>query len=219
MIRRLRLWATRPYKFDRLKSILSRPGICVLDVGCGNHSATVTKAHFPACRYFGIDMVWYNNDDRDRQAMEKYYEMNIDDTHQLDELPDGFFDCIIMNHIIEHTQNGLGILTKLSHKLKRGGQLYVETPSERTLSFPSMKGTLNFRDDPTHVRVYTLHEMNNTLVESGLRILRSGIRRSWRKIMLMPIYAVASLFTYGHLRAVVVWDLLGFAHFSLGIKE
>lgn len=27
----------------------------LLDVGCGDHSASITKRYFPQCRYFGID--------------------------------------------------------------------------------------------------------------------------------------------------------------------
>lgn len=219
MIGRLRRWATCPFKFYVLQDVLSRSGACVLDVGCGNHSPSVTKAYFPACRYFGVDKVWYNNDDRDRAAMETYYEIDVDEPEALESLRDDFFDCIILNHIIEHTHNGLDILKTLSRKLKRDGRIYVETPSERSLTLPHMKGTLNFYDDPTHVRVYTLSEMNETLRQSGVRIERSGPRRFWRKIFLMPVYAVASLFTFGHLRAVVFWDLAGFAHYTVGVRE
>lgn len=191
----------------------------MLDVGCGNHSPSVTKAYFPTCRYFGVDKVWYNNDERDRSAMEAYYEIDVDEPSSMESLRDDFFDCIILNHIIEHTRNGVDVLKLLSRKLKHGGTLYVETPSERSLTLPRMKGTLNFYDDPTHVRVYTLDEMNKVLSDSGIRIERSGTRRFLRKIVLMPVYAIASFFTFGHLRAVVFWDLLGFAHYTVGVRQ
>lgn len=219
MIRAIRKWALRPYKFDRVGDVLQRPGACVLDVGCGNHSPSLTKSYFPSCRYFGIDILWYNNDDSDRTAMERYWEMDIDVVENLTQIEDGFFDCILLNHIIEHTKNGLNILTKLSRKLKPGGVLYVETPSEKSLKLPSMRGTLNFHDDPTHVRVYGLQEMRDAMKHSGCDIRGTGTRRSAKRIGLLPFYAAASFARFGHLRAVVLWDLLGFAHYIIGVRK
>jgi len=216
VISAIRKWALRPGKFDMVRDVLKRPGATVLDVGCGNHSPTVTKSYFPECRYFGIDIVRYNNDEADMAAMEKYWEMDIDQVSNLDQIDDDFFDCILLNHIVEHTRNGNEILSKLCRKLRSGGVIYVETPSEKSKTLPSMKGTLNFYDDPTHVRVYSIGEMSEVVSKSECTIVHSGMRRSAKRILLLPLYAIASFFRFGHLRAVVFWDLLGFAHYVMG---
>ena len=69
------------------------------------------------------------------------------------------------------------LLAALTAKLKPGGSIFVEYPSVRSLSLPSMPGTLNFCDDHSHVRVYDLKEVANVLLANGMLITKAGTRR------------------------------------------
>jgi SAM-dependent methyltransferase len=184
----------------------------LLDVGCGNHSASRTKRWFPRCRYFGLDRQTYNNDAGDFALMERFYQADLE-TSDLSEVPDGFFDAVVCAHVLEHLRGGLALVERLPAKLGPGGELYVEFPSVRSLGLPSARGTLNFCDDASHVRVYSVREVSNLLLAQGLVIRRAGRRRSWSRAMLTPLVAAASWVRDGSPGGGSFWDLTGFADF------
>jgi hypothetical protein len=108
------------------------------------------------------------------------------------------------------------VLRELSRKIKAGGRIYIEFPNVKSLSLPSMKGTLNFCDDFSHVRVYEIREIANQLLSEGYKIIKAGRIRDWRKIMIIPIRILLGFFkpVYGG----YFWDLLGFADFVYAKK-
>ena len=107
------------------------------------------------------------------------------------------------------------MLGRLAYKLKTGGLIYVETPSERTLSLPSAAGFLHFHDDPTHKRLYGTLEMANALLAADCEILRGGTRRDpFGTLVLGPVgvlYNLYFLLRHGRLYGNPLWDLLGVA--------
>ena len=195
---RLFYWRLRNQKFR------------LLDVGCGNHSASRTRRWFPRCLYHGIDRGVYNNSEDDFRQMEAFYDLDLT-TGCLSAVPDETFDLVLVNHVIEHIPNGLEVLGRLTGKLKPGGRIYVEYPSVRSLSLPSMRGTLNFCDDPTHIRLYGLDEVATVLSAGNMKILRAGARRDWLHIALFPLLVLPYWFQ-GY-PAAAFWDLLGFADY------
>lgn len=185
----------------------------LLDVGAGNHSASLAKKYFPECKYYGIDRSkHYNNDEDDFRAMEEFYEMDL---NELDfaRIPDGHFDLIMMVHVIEHLPKGETVINALLPKLKPGGYIYIEYPSINSIRLPSKEGTLNFFDDDTHLRLYSPYDLYNLLIANGMIILKSGTRRFLSEIVLFPAKAIYSKIKSGSVRASLFWDLLGFADF------
>lgn len=205
-----------PPQFRFLPRELRATEIKLLDVGCGNHSPTIARDWLPQVRYYGLDRVIYNNDEADLGSMEKMYEIDIQ-TDSLEEIPNEFFDLIVFNHVIEHVRNGLEILQQLAAKLKPGGKIYVEFPGVRSLALPSIPNTLQFCDDPTHVRVYSVQEVANTLLAHNIQILKAGTRRVWLRIILLPI-TLPITYLKGN-PAVALWDLLGFGEYVYGRKR
>lgn len=191
----------------------------VLDVGAGNHSARKMKRVYPQCIYHGLDQVSdYNNDDADMREMDRFFQIDLGYVDSLAEIPDNFYDVIVVAHVIEHLRNGLEVIAALLPKLKVGGRIYVEFPSVRSLSLPSMKGCLNFSDDSTHVRVYEVRELANVMLDRGCRVIRGGRRRDWSKILLLPFFLVRSAMHRDGIQASVFWDLLGFADYIYAKK-
>jgi SAM-dependent methyltransferase len=189
----------------------------ILDVGCGNHSARFAKRYFPKCQYFGVDREIYNNDEEDMKLMERLYLLDLD-VSNFDELPDDYFDVILMSHVIEHARRGITALQTLAcKKLKTGGVIYVEFPSVRSLAFPSMPGTLHFCDDVTHVRLYDTKEIANALLSSNCRIIKAATRRWVDRVLLLPLTVLAKMWQ-GKPTASCYWDLLGFADFVYARK-
>jgi len=203
-----------PVRFKRFYRELRDKSFCLLDVGCGNSSATQTVKWFPLCRYFGVDCV--SPDARELAAMEQFNLIDLS-REGLGGIPGRKFDVILFSHCIEHLHNGLDVLGELCAKLAPGGKIYVEFPSERSLRLPHMKGTLNFHDDPTHVRLYTLPEVTQTLLSHGLRIIQAGRRRDMATILLSPMHQLHHLLKYRRLSAAAFWDLLGFADYVYAV--
>ncbi len=183
----------------------------LLDVGCGNHSPSRAKYFFPNAEYYGVDRDIYNNDEKDLAIMKAFYRKDLE-KDSLSDIPDDFFDAVVFCHVIEHLDNGLSVLEQLSAKMKKGGRIYIEFPSVKSLSLPSMKGTLNFCDDTTHKRVYDLKEIANVLLKNNCRIIRGGTRRNWWGIVMAPVTVVNALIR-GWAPAGALWDVFGFADY------
>ncbi|MGH8550250.1 MAG: class I SAM-dependent methyltransferase [Methylococcales bacterium] len=138
---------------------------------------------------------------------------------QFEKIPDGHFDAILMAHVIEHLHNGDRVIEGLIPKLKQGGVLYIEYPGVLSTRLPSMGNSLNFFDDGSHVRLYTIPEIINVLLKHGVRSITNGTRRNWGTIVLMPLLIPYRLLTRGYLISCEFWDLLGFAEYVAARKE
>lgn len=188
----------------------------MLDVGCGSNSPSKAKKWFPKVVYHGIDMQVYQNDAHDFKLMDKYFELDLS-KDSLDEITDNQYDVVICSHVLEHIPNGHEVVVALAKKLKKGGKIYLEYPGEKSLNLPSMKGSLHFCDDETHVKVYSFRELSNLLLENNFKIIAAGTRREWHRILLFPLILIDTL-----LRKQVggaFWDVFGFAEFVYAEKK
>ncbi len=205
-------------KFIFLKRVFGKQEFKLLDIGAGNHSASKAKLVFPMCEYHGVDMEKdYNNNEEDFKLMKAFYEMDLT---KLDftSIPDNYFDAILMVHVIEHLYNGDEVIKNLLPKLKSGGYMYVEYPGIKSTKLPSMYGTLNFNDDPTHVRLYSVKELSTLFDLSSCRVIRSGTRRNPWFLLATPFRVIGSAVKGNKLQGNVFWDLLGFAEY-LWVKK
>lgn len=185
----------------------------LLDVGSGNGSATKIKSLFNFCEYFGLDIDKTTNYvSRDFELMEKFYEMDLTKL-DFEEIPNAYFDYINMAHVMEHLHNGDLVLQGLLQKLKPGGYFYIEYPGDRSLDLPSMNGTLNFYDDSTHVRIYSVSETEAIFLNNNCEVISSDTRKNWYCIAAIPFRLLHNLFTWKKPSGNTFWDLLGFAEY------
>lgn len=207
-----------PTKLLPLKKAFGNREFKLLDIGAGNHSASLVKHYLPNCRYFGVDIdKAYNNDESDFALMKEFWEKDLTKLDFAD-IPDASFDAILMAHIIEHLENGDEVLKALLNKLKKGGVIYIEFPGRKSTDLPSKKGTLNFYDDDTHCRLYTHEEIAAILEENDFKVISAGTRKDWRYIALMPIKIPYHILKSGYVPGSVFWDWYGFAEFVFGQK-
>ncbi len=208
----------RPYRFREIHRRYGQAPFRLLDVGAGNHSASVAKRWFPNCHYAGIDLDRnYHNDARDFAAMDEFFELDLTRL-RFGDIPDSSYDVLLLAHVIEHLENGDNVLRALVPKLRPGGMVYVEFPGPQSLHFPSKKGTLNFHDDDTHVRVFDAREVADILRSCGLDIVKAGTRRDARGILLLPVHAIRAKQKHGYVPGGVFWDLFGFADQVLAVR-
>lgn len=211
-------WLRLPPKYRFIEKHFGTKEFRLLDIGAGNHSASKTKSHYPNCEYHGVDLDKnYNNDESDFSAMFAFYELNLEATN-FDAIPNDYFDFIMMAHVIEHLKNGDEVVTKLLPKLRKGGFIYIEFPGYRSTQLPRMEGTLNFYDDPTHVRIYTVPELMNLLMKNNMTVFKGGYRRHIPTMLLTPFKIFHNLIVYRKIIPSIFWDYFGFAEYVIAQK-
>lgn len=209
-----------PFGFLKMKSIVDmNRTLNILDVGCGNHSVRRFKKFFN-CNYYGVDISRnYNNNDYDIGLMSDFYEMDLTKL-EFDSIPNDFFDVVYCSHNIEHLYNGDDVVRNLVNKVKAGGILYLEFPTIKSIFFPTKPGTLNFYDDPTHIRLYPLFELLNILTINGMSIKETNVRRRKAQIFALPFLLLRNkLRGEAPLPGGAYWDLYGFAEYILAQKN
>jgi SAM-dependent methyltransferase len=211
-----------PPKLFWVQKFQKRKALRVLDVGCGNASFQVTRQWLNVGEYHGVDREFWRGEKSDYEGLDRFFKVDLDQ-EDLSEVPEDYYDVIIFSHVIEHLWKGHEVLRILGRKLRENGVIYIETPSEKTLKYPSADGFLNFFDDPTHTRPYPYQEISETLSSEGLTVLRQGVRRDWKRMVLLsPAAIVYNLLYYlpvkRKLIAAGLWDLLGVAVFVVAKK-
>ncbi|OGP59718.1 MAG: hypothetical protein A2V67_02920 [Deltaproteobacteria bacterium RBG_13_61_14] len=226
MWKKLYRWFEYPHRFLAVREVLNRRGVRVLDVGCGNHSPSLTKRYFPHCIYHGLDHGHWNVDFRDEQAIDAFFHLDLNHPQALNGLAENRYDAILCSHVLEHTRDPYTVVRFLVSKLKPGGVLYIEVPSPKTLHLPrarqgwyGIKGCLNFYDDETHLTMVDRNRMEDTLQQQGCAILASRPRFLWRRVILLPLYIGAGLLLRGYIPASVVWDITGSTHYFLAVRS
>jgi 2-polyprenyl-3-methyl-5-hydroxy-6-metoxy-1,4-benzoquinol methylase len=224
---RIPMWIKRvikPARITRIQEALGkRKGdpLRILDVGCGAYVMN-TKAWFNVLEYHGVDRQMSSGLEHLYSNLNKLFFVDLE-TPDLADVPDRYYDLIILSHVIEHLSNGLEVIELITSKLARGGCIYIESPSQRTINFPSAIGFMNFYDDPTHTRLYFDDEIIHVLQKSYLRVLYTGYRRTWaRAILVPPLSIVLNLFYFLPVKRRIsswgLWELLGIARVWVAVR-
>src|SRR5207237_367171 len=117
---------------------------------------------------------------------------------ETDSLPwqDGSFDAITCMHVVEHLRTMKNLWREIARLLKPAGRVYVETPglqSVKTASPPaSLHGqiTMNFYDDPTHIRPVAIGSLIAAAGEVGLVEKKTGRARNWLFAAAYPFFLI-----------------------------
>jgi 2-polyprenyl-3-methyl-5-hydroxy-6-metoxy-1,4-benzoquinol methylase len=210
----IRIYSPQLLIIDKL---FGKTSFRLLDVGCGPNSAGQFKHFFPGVEYHGID---YHNPgikDVHIKTMDGFYDLDLN-KNEFDKVPDGYFDALVLSHVLEHLNDPLATLKVLLEKLKPGGYIFIEYPSQKSAKIisseklPLVKGTLNFYDDKTHVNLVDTTKVVALLEESGLAIIKNKIRRNYFFMLLSPlILSVRFVRNKFVVRASDLWDFVGFA--------
>ena len=111
--------------------------------------------------------------------------------------PERSMDAITCMQLIEHLKDLTLLLAETARLIKPGGRIYFETPHPKTLALPSPRCaaagtfTLNFFDDPTHVRPVVMGALAQQVRGAGLEVMASGISRNWLFAASWPLYFFA----------------------------
>ena len=95
----------------------------------------------------------------------------------LPELPQGYFDCIVLNDVLEHTVHPDDILRKIKPLLAPGASVVASIPNVRqffNVVDLALRGRWDYTDegilDRTHLRSFTRHSIKQLFQDSGYRV-------------------------------------------------
>lgn len=175
MKRNLRAFLDPAGRFNFLRTLPPRSRL--LDVGCGNRSASIYKGYRDDIEYVGIDVSDYNITDDDRALMAEYVVCPPSRFAEGILSFGGGFDAVVSSHNLEHCNDPFAVLDAMGRVLRPGGRLHLSFPSEASRGFPSRDGSLNFLDDPTHLHLPSFDAVVSELEKAGLRI-ETRVRRN-----------------------------------------
>ena len=154
----------------------------VLDLGCAaGHCGQVLKERFPGMAVVGVDA----NRAAAEAAATRLDHVVCARLDGLDFAAHGIaersFDAIIAADILEHLVNPWKLLERLAALVAPGGQLMASIPNVRNLALLSralQEGRWEYQPqgllDITHLRFFTLREMQHMFAETGWRPEKFG---------------------------------------------
>lgn len=96
---------------------------------------------------------------------------------------DGEFDAIFLVHVLEHIENPIEAIRKISSWLKPSGVLHVMVPNANALSrqlarnMGLMKSTTDVLEGEKlqgHLRTYTMEHLQSDITEAGMQVTYTG---------------------------------------------
>ncbi|MBI3541773.1 MAG: class I SAM-dependent methyltransferase, partial [Deltaproteobacteria bacterium] len=147
----------------------------VLDVGCGDGAFGASLKARGVASVWGVEL----NPKAARAAtarLDRVFEGGIEAT--LTQLPDGRFDCITMNDVLEHLVDPYALLAAIKAKLAPGGVLVASIPNVRylyNLWNLVVRRQWRYEDagvlDRTHLRFFTKSSIEEMFDEQGFELV------------------------------------------------
>jgi 2-polyprenyl-3-methyl-5-hydroxy-6-metoxy-1,4-benzoquinol methylase len=148
----------------------------VLEVGCAEGAFAAAVKDRTGAEVWGIEL----NAEAAEQAAAVIDRVFVGDAgDRINELPDGYFDAIVCNDVLEHLVDPLAILTRLRDKLKPDGVVVASIPNIRYL--PALSKVVFRKDFPqddfgifdrTHLRFFTRKSIVRMFTKAGFKVHR-----------------------------------------------
>jgi 2-polyprenyl-3-methyl-5-hydroxy-6-metoxy-1,4-benzoquinol methylase len=171
----------------------------MLDVGCGDGLFGLQIKKKYRTEVWGIEL----DADSAKNAQKNLDKVFTGDICLLiDSLPDGYFDCVIFNDVLEHLIDPYGVLIRVKNKLSKNGVVVCSIPNFRF--FYSLRDFLVSKDwkyedegifDKTHLRFFTYKSIKRMFHSLDFEILRiQGLSeiKSWK-------FKLLDLLSFGYL--------------------
>jgi 2-polyprenyl-3-methyl-5-hydroxy-6-metoxy-1,4-benzoquinol methylase len=158
-----------PYVEKAYKIIRRNLSGLVLDIGCGD--GIITYTHKPVV---GIDIFQEKYVTKYKLKNKKFLIPLIikGDMHNLP-LKNNKFDCVVINHTLEHTDKPKIVLREIRRVLKRDGKLIVGVPnagSIQSILTKHLLGTDSYAYSKDHKQFFDKKKLTNLLKSNGFKI-------------------------------------------------
>jgi len=153
----------------------------LLDVGCGNGEFLAYM------RSLGWDVFGVEPDEAAVRAARDRFDLVIyHGTLETVQLPEAFFDSVIMNHAIEHVPDPIETMRKCHALLKPEGRIHLLTPNTDSLGHRLFGISWRGLEPPRHYHLFTADTLKRCLRLAGLTIdsvrsIAGGAKIFWRE--------------------------------------
>lgn len=171
---------------DDVADLIPRESKKILDLGCGVGILGETVKQEIDAEIVGIES---NTEMAEiaRKRLDKVVVGDLESIRLEDHLSLGYFDCVIVADILEHLRDPWAVLTETVRFLNSGGFVVASIPNVRhytTILSIVVRGRWPYAErgihDRTHLRFFTLSNIEEMFQNAGLRIVRQ--QRKYRII-------------------------------------
>ena len=173
------------YENDRpeLLDFLALDAKKILDVGCSNGAFGLSVKNKNKAEVWGIEPM-ENVAKEASRVLDKVFIGQCEPI--IDQLPDGYFDTIFFNDVLEHLMNPDEVLLNIKSKLSANGKIISSIPNVRyhnTFTKVLFGKDWKYEDygvmDRTHLRFFTRKSIKRMYEEAGYNVERhEGINKS-----------------------------------------
>jgi 2-polyprenyl-3-methyl-5-hydroxy-6-metoxy-1,4-benzoquinol methylase len=135
----------------------------LLDVGCGSGEWLVTMCEL-GWRVEGIDF------DEDAVGVAKQKGLDVRcGTLEQQNFPDGIFDAVTLNHVIEHLPDPKRTILECARILKPDGKLVIFTPNSSSLGHKVFQQNWRGLEPPRHLYLFSMQSLRSLLERNGFK--------------------------------------------------
>lgn len=153
----------------------------ILDVGCGAGGLSAALKARQSAEIHGVEII-EQAAEHARNHLDHVWNCGIEAA--LPDLPDGYYDCIIIADVLEHLLDPLFVISELKTKLTGNGKLIASIPNIQNWGVLSdlLQGKWDYRSegilDRTHLRFFTRKSVREMFWNAGLRIAQLSVTRN-----------------------------------------
>ncbi len=146
----------------------------ILDVGCGAGEFGKALKSRRSVEVWGVEFIKQAADEA-QFKLDKVIVGSIEDSSS--SLPEGYFDCVVFNDVLEHLIDPWSVLTKIKAYMKPGAYVVASIPNVRY--FENIKKLIiqkqwEYEDcgplDKTHLRFFTSKSVVNLFTSVGYSV-------------------------------------------------
>jgi len=106
-----------------------------------------------------------------RKVAKDLYDITLEDTRQLYQLPVGHFDAITLWHVLEHVHDLSKYIQQLKTLLKEKGKLFIAVPNYTAADATIYREYWAAYDVPRHLYHFSPRSMQTLMEKNGLKVL------------------------------------------------
>lgn len=139
----------------------------ILDIGCGTGSLLLAFKE-RGWKVFGVD----TSEKACRLAVKTIGGNVSNCTLKSCSFPDGYFDVVFLNHVLEHMSSPNEDFVEISRILKDSGVVFVYTPNVDSYQFEVTCGKWLHLDAPRHLILYSPNNISMLLRNAGFEVVK-----------------------------------------------
>jgi O-antigen biosynthesis protein len=148
----------------------------ILEAGCGCGGTLLElKNMYKSCELYGVEL-----NESSALIAKNFANVVVADLEEDLDYPNNFFDYIILADVLEHLYDPWSVLKKIRRYLKKDGFLLASIPNITHVSVirKLLQGKWTYENagilDRTHIRFFTLYEIEQMFIDSGYINLQNG---------------------------------------------